>query len=81
MWTAWLTKFSDILDIHAPVLTKRLRCKKSPWINSLVIHKLRERDSLKNVLIKILTIKFGPDIKKLTMKLISLLKRPSEITS
>ncbi|CAB4030570.1 Hypothetical predicted protein [Paramuricea clavata] len=47
MWTAWFTKFSDILDIHAPVLTKRLRCKKSPWINSLLIHKLRERDSLK----------------------------------
>jgi hypothetical protein len=49
MWTAWLTKFSDILDIHAPVLTKRLRCKKSPWINSLLIHKLRKRDSLKKL--------------------------------
>ena len=47
MWTAWLTKFSDNLDIHAPVLTKRIRCKKSPWINSLLIHKLRERGSLK----------------------------------
>jgi hypothetical protein len=47
MWTAWLTKFSDILDIHVPVLTKRLRCKKSPWINSLLIHKLHERDSQK----------------------------------
>ena len=47
MWTAWLTKFSDILDIHVPVLTKRLRCKKSPWINSLLIHKLHERDYLK----------------------------------
>jgi hypothetical protein len=47
MWTAWLTKFSDILHIHAPVLTKRLRCKKSPWINSLLIHKLHERDYLK----------------------------------
>ena len=49
MWTAWLTKFSDILDIHAPVLTKRLRRKKSPWINSLLIHKLRKRDSLKKL--------------------------------
>jgi hypothetical protein len=35
------------LDIHAPVKSKRLRCNESPWINSSLISKLRERDSLK----------------------------------
>ena len=43
-WSDWL---SAILDIHAPFSNKRLRCKKSPWINSLLIQKMRERDSLK----------------------------------
>jgi hypothetical protein len=47
MWLAWITKFSALLDIHAPVKNKRLRCSKSPWINSSLISKLRERDSLK----------------------------------
>ena len=47
MWSDWLSKFSPILDIHAPFSNKRLRCKKSPWINSLLIQKMRERDSLK----------------------------------
>ena len=47
MWFDWLSKFSAILDIHAPFSNKRLRCKKSPWINSLLIQKMRERDSLK----------------------------------
>ncbi len=49
MWLKWLTKFSAILDIHAPIKKKRLRCNKSPWINVSLIDKLRERDSLKNV--------------------------------
>ena len=47
MWFDWLLKFSAILGIHAPFSNKRLRCKKSPWINSLLIQKMRERDSLK----------------------------------
>ena len=47
MWSAWLTKFSTMLDIHAPIKKKRLRCNKSPWINSSLISKLRERDYLK----------------------------------
>ena len=48
MWSDWLSKFSAILDIHAPFSNKRLRCKKSPWINSLLIQKMRERDSNHN---------------------------------
>ena len=47
MWLVWLTKFSAILDIHAPIKKKRLRCNTSPWINASLIDKLRERDSLK----------------------------------
>ena len=47
MWSDWLSKSSAILDIHAPFSNKRLRCKKCPWINSLLIQKMRERDSLK----------------------------------
>ena len=47
MWSDWRSKFSAILDIHAPFSNKRLRGKKSPWINSLLNHKTRERDSLK----------------------------------
>ena len=47
LWSDWLSKFSAILDIHAPFSNKRLRCQKSPWINSLLIQKMRERNSLK----------------------------------
>ena len=46
MWSVWLTKFSTLLDIHAPIKKTRLRYNKSPWINSSLISKLRERDSL-----------------------------------
>ncbi len=47
MWLEWLTKFLAILDIHALIRKKRLRCNKSPWINPSLIDKLRERDSLR----------------------------------
>ena len=33
MWSVWLTKFSTLLDIHAPIKKNRLRYNKSPWIN------------------------------------------------
>ena len=54
MWSDWhwpskflAIQISKLLDIHPPSSNRGLRCKKSPWINSLFIHKVRERDSLK----------------------------------
>ena len=79
MWLEWLTKFSAIVDIHAPTKEKRLRCNKSPWINASLIDKLRERDSFKRF------DKNPNDViwakyKKIAMKSITSLKRPSVIT-
>ena len=47
MWSDWLTKFSGVLNKHAPFRKKRTRIKKSPWINSVLIKKMRESDTLK----------------------------------
>ena len=77
MWSVWLTKFSTLLDIHAPITKKRLRYNKSPWINSSLISKLRERDSLKKRFDKNPNDVIWSKYKKLVMKLVSSLRRPS----
>ena len=32
MWDAWKTLFMEIIDKHAPLKTKRISEKHSPWI-------------------------------------------------
>jgi hypothetical protein len=34
MWAEWKSKFLTIADKHAPIRTKRIRSKNSPWITS-----------------------------------------------
>ena len=47
IWSMWLTNFTQILDKHVPIKKKRLGKKKSPWITTDVIQKMRARDYLK----------------------------------
>ena len=47
MWTEWLDMFMSVIDKHAPLKKKRIGKRKSPWITSHVVQKIRERDYLK----------------------------------
>ena len=47
MWTKWLNLFMSVIDKHAPLKKKRKGKRKSPWITSHVVQKIRERDYLK----------------------------------
>ena len=40
-----------VIDKHAPLRTKRIRKKKSPWITSELIRKIHKRDFLKRKLV------------------------------
>lgn len=44
--------FSKVCNSHAPLKKKRMRKKKSPWLNNDVINLMRERDKLKNKITK-----------------------------
>ena len=44
--------FTNIADKHAPMKTKRVRKKQSPWLNDDIIALMRERDRLKKAAIK-----------------------------
>ena len=52
MWTYWKSKFIAIVDKHAPLKRKRIRNKKSPWLNVEIKKSMMARDKLKSVAIK-----------------------------
>ena len=47
MWTDWKTKFLDVVNIHAPLRSRRARINKAPWITSQLKKGMRECDAAK----------------------------------
>ena len=47
MWREWKIKFLNVVDTHAPLRTKRVRLKRSPWITSELKKRMHERDIMK----------------------------------
>ena len=47
MWREWKIKFLNVVDTHAPLRTKRVRSKRSPWITSELKKRMHERDIMK----------------------------------
>ena len=52
MWDEWKRMFLSVVEKHAPIKRKRVRNKKSPWINSRAKQLMIERDRLKSRAIK-----------------------------
>ena len=47
MWEFWKNQFLTCIDKHAPMRSKRIGNKQSPWITHELIRKMRKRDFLK----------------------------------
>ena len=47
MWEIWKDLFLQILDKHAPLQSKKIKSKSSPWITSHLKHLIITRDNLK----------------------------------
>ena len=47
LWDAWKTLFIEIVDKHAPLKTKRISKKHSPWITQELMRKIHKRNCLK----------------------------------
>ena len=47
MWEFWKNQFLTCIDKHAPIRSKRIGNKKSPWITHELIRKMRKRDFLR----------------------------------
>ena len=47
MWQEWKNLFVSCMDKHAPLKSKRIRNKRSPWITSELLLRIRRRDVLK----------------------------------
>jgi exonuclease III len=45
-WDIFKRIFTDVLDNHAPQMTKRVKASSTPWINDDVINEIRKRDFL-----------------------------------
>ena len=53
MWTYWKSKFIAIVNTHAPLKSKIIRNKKSPWLNIEIKKSMMAHDKLiKSVAIK-----------------------------
>ena len=47
MWRVWKTTFNNVVEMHAPLRTRRVRLSKSPWITPELKRHMYERDILK----------------------------------
>ena len=47
MWRVWKTTFNNVVEMHAPSRTRRVRLSKSPWITPELKTHMHERDILK----------------------------------
>ena len=48
-YNIWATKFIDLLDNYAPIKKKRVRHRKSPWMNKNILDSMRKRDRFKRI--------------------------------
>ena len=47
MWDFWKHLLASVIDKLAPLRTKRVKNKRSPWITNELLHEIHKRDSLK----------------------------------
>ena len=47
MWEIWKQLFLEVLNKHAPLQTKRIRSKNTPWVTNEIKNLINTRDSLK----------------------------------
>ncbi len=47
MWRVWKTTFNNVVEMHAPLRTRRVRLSTSPWITPELKRHMHERDILK----------------------------------
>lgn len=52
MWCCWKMMFLGVINKHAPLKKKRIRNKKSPWLNAGIKRSMIERDKLKSTAIR-----------------------------
>lgn len=52
IWFNWKEKFLSIVNKHAPIKKKRIRNKRSPWLNKDICKLLFDRDKLKSTAIR-----------------------------
>jgi hypothetical protein len=44
MWYIWKNKFTEIIDKHAPLKTRKIGKKRTPWITKQVLHSKRNEN-------------------------------------
>ena len=47
MWDFWKHLLASVIDKHAPLRTKRVKNKRSPWITNELLREIHKRDFLK----------------------------------
>ena len=47
MWEIWKQLLLEVLSKHAPLQTKRIRSRKTPWVTNDIKNLINTRDSLK----------------------------------
>ena len=52
MWDIWKKLFMEVVDKHAPVQSKRVSNKHSPWITHELIRKIHKRNYMKKIAIQ-----------------------------
>ena len=47
MWLVWKDRFTEIIDRHAPIKTRKIGKKRTPWITKEILLKKRQKNLLK----------------------------------
>ena len=49
MWETWKNVFTSITDKHAPLRTRKVRSKHTPWLTNEIKKQINHRDCLKQL--------------------------------
>ena len=47
MWLVWKDRFTEIIDRHAPIKTRKIGKKRTPWVTKEILLKKRQKNLLK----------------------------------
>ena len=77
MWYMWKSKFTELIDVHAPLKTRKVGKKVQPWITKEILVSKKNKNFLKKKASKTIGVQGIGKISNLhVIFIINLLSRP-----
>ena len=74
-WSSWSTLYTEVLDRHAPLRTRRIKVDSAPWINDDILTAMQVRDEIHQQALRFKTESLWLKYRDSRNKLVSLIRQ------